>query len=162
MAFLHHERQHAEADESGQDRRDGCRQRDHDRAERHREHEERDPDDVQQEPRQALHDLVGDIRERRGQAGDIHGCVPAFGRRRYDVAAQGVDQPLRPLVLRREGRLYEDDGDGLRVVVDRLVDGGDTREAARGLDDPLRRVGVAVHIDDDRDGGVEAGAEALG
>ena len=78
-----------------------------DRAERHREHEERDPDDVQQEPRQTLHDAVGNVREHRGQAGDVHGCVPAFSRGRNDVAAQGVDQLLRPLVLRREVRVHE-------------------------------------------------------
>ena len=49
VALLHHQRQHAEADERGQDRRDRRRQRDHDRAERHRQHDERDADDVEQE-----------------------------------------------------------------------------------------------------------------
>ena len=76
--------------------------------------------------------------------------------------AQGVDQLLGPLVLRREVRLHEDDRDGLRVVVDGLVDGGDAREGAHAVDDSLRRLLVAVDVDDDRDGSVEPWAEALG
>ena len=41
VALLEHEREHAEPDESREDGRHGCGQRDHDRPERHREHDER-------------------------------------------------------------------------------------------------------------------------
>ena len=75
---------------------------------------------------------------------------------------QCVDQLLGLLVLRCEVRLHEDDRDGLRVVVDGLVDGGDAREGAHAVKDSLGRLLVAVDVHDDRDGSVEARAEALG
>ena len=161
MALLHDERQHAEAGERRQDRRDRRRQRDHDRAERHRQHDERDADDVEQEERQALHDPVGDVLERRRLAGDVRDRVAALGRRGHDVAPQVVDEVVRRLVLRRRGRRHEDDRDRLLVVELRLADGGDAVEALDAVVDPLRRLLVAVHVDDDRDRPVEAGAEAL-
>ncbi len=76
--------------------------------------------------------------------------------------AQRVDQLLGPLVLRCEVRLHEDDRDGLRVVVDGLVDGRDAREGAHAVNDSLGRRLVAVDVHDDRNGSVEASAEALG
>ena len=110
-------------------RRDRGRQRDHDRPERHREHEERDADDVEEEDRQPLHDPVGDVDERRVQAGDVDGRIAAFGRSRHDVASQTVDEVARRLVLRRRVRGDEHDRDRLRVVELRLADRRDARRA---------------------------------
>ena len=55
----------------------------------------------------------------------------------------------------------EDDRDGLRVVELRLADRGDALEPLHAVVDPLRRLLVAVDVDDDRDRPVEAGPEAL-
>ena len=162
MALLHHQREHAEPDERRQDRRDRRRQRDHDRPERHREHDERDADDEEQEERQALHDPVADVLERSRQARDVGDRVAALGRRRDDVVAQAVDELIGRLVLRGGVRRHEDDCDGLLVVELRLPGGGHALEPLHAVVDLLRRLLVAVHVDDDRDRAVEAGPEALG
>ena len=161
MALLHHQRQDAEADERRQDRRDRRRQRDHDRPERHREHEEGDADDVEQEDRQSLHDPLGDVLERRGLAGDVRDRVAALGRDRHDVVPQTVDELARRLVLRRGRRGDEDDRNGLLVVELRLADGRHAWKPLHAVVDLLRHLLVAVHVDDDRDRAVEAGAESL-
>ena len=144
VALLDDERQHAEADERGEDRRDRRRQRDDDRAERHREHDERDADDVEQEERQPLHDPVGDVLERRGQAGDVGDRVAALRRRRDDVVAQPVDELPGRLVLRRRVGRHEDDRDGLLVVELRLArprrrPGGPARRRRSAAAHPGRR-----------------------
>ena len=144
-------------------RRDRRRQRDHDRAERHREHEERDADDVEQEERQPLHDPVGDVLERGGQA----------GRRRRPRR-----RPRSPPARRRcaDGRRArsvasscgaESGVTKTMATVFASLNCGSPADAtpSRSLHavvDPLRRLLVAVHVDDDRDRAVEARPEALG
>ena len=83
-----------------------------DRAERHRQHDERDADDVEQEQRHPLDDLVGDVLERRRLAGDVGDRVAAGGGRGHDVVAQPVDEVVGLLVLRRRLRRHEHDRDG--------------------------------------------------
>ena len=134
VALLDDERQDAEADERGQDGRDRRRQRDDDRPERHREDEERDADHVQEEDRQPLHDPVGDVDERRVQAGHVDRGRTAFRRGGHHVASQAVDEVRRRLVLRRRARRDEHDRDRLRVVELRLADGGHVALLAERLD----------------------------
>ena len=88
MALLHHQREDAEADEGGEDRRDRSGQRDDDRAEGHGEDEEGDADDVEEEERQPLQDPVGDVVERGGQAGHVRDRVAALRGCGHDVVAK--------------------------------------------------------------------------
>ena len=55
----------------------------------------------------------------------------------------------------------EDDRNGLLVVELRLTDGRHARKPLHAVVDLLRRLLVAVDVDDDRDRAVEAGAESL-
>ena len=109
-----------------------------DRPEGHREHDERDPDDVEEEQRQPLVDPVGDVLERRVEARHVRHRLAALGRRRDDVRAQPVDELLGLLVLRRRVGGHEDDRDGLRVVELRLAGRRDALEVCAVVD-PLRR-----------------------
>ena len=135
--------------------------RDDDRPERHREHDQRHSDDEEQEERRPLEDPIGDVLERRRQAGDVRDRIPVRGRRRHDVASQPVDEQVGRLVLRSGVGGHEDDRDRLLVVELRLACGGDAVEGLHAVEDPLWRLLVAVDVDDDRDRAVEAGAEAL-
>ena len=65
------------------------------------------------------------------------------------------------LVLRSRVGPDEDDRDGLLVVELRLAGGRDAVQVAHVVVDALRRALIAIHVDDDRDRAVEAGAEAL-
>jgi hypothetical protein len=68
---------------------------------------------------------------------------------------------LRALVLRGEGRLDEDDRYRLRIVELGLAHGGDALQPLDAFIEALGGIRVAVHVDDDRDGAVEARPEAL-
>ena len=105
---------------------------------------------------------LGDVDERRVQAGDVDRRVTALGGFRHDVVPQAMDELRRRLVLRRRVRGDEDDRDGLRVVELRLPDGCDVLEPADTVVDPLRGSRIALDVDDDRDRAVEARPEPLG
>ena len=162
VAHLEDERQDGEPDGGRDQRRDGRLEGDHDRAEGHREHEDRDADDVEQEPRRALVDAVADVDEGRVLAAHVGARLAAAERLRARCVAQRVDQVVRLRVLRRGGRRDHDEADVLRLVVDRLL-----HERRRRLRQLLRCqvdlcAGLLVRalLDDDRDRAVEAGAEA--
>ena len=89
--------------------------------------------------------------------GDVHRRVAALGCGGHDLAAQPVDELLRLQVLRRRVGCHEDDRDRLLVVELRLAGGRDAVEVPHAVVDALRRLGVPVHVDDDRDRAVEAG-----
>ena len=128
----------------------------------HREHDERDADDVEQEERQPLDDPVGDVLEGRRLPRDVRDGIASGRRRRHDLVAQAVDELVRLLVLRCRVRGDEDDGDGLLVVQLWLARGRHALEALDALVDLVGRLRIAVHVDDDRDRAVEARSEALG
>ena len=123
---LYDEREHAEADERRQERRQRGLDCDHRGAERHRQHEERDADDVEQEPRRVREDPIADVGERGVRARHVRVRARALERLRDHRVPELRDDVVGLRVLRLVLPVRVDDRDRRRSavlrVVDRLVD----------------------------------------